>query len=258
MEKEILLLYTEFEMNEKSFRLYLLQVRGLKESSVKHYFDAIRKIETFFPSFDMYNITSLYEIDSFYDLELLKTRLKNNPDFVALDERGNRMYSAGLNRFIEFATSIGFSSYENVLSLIDTPREIPRSMIASSSMLPRRDRIIINQVISNSHYRCEIEHTHSTFISKATHNQYMEGHHIIPLKVQDAVSTSLDVYANIISLCPVCHRFLHYGLKEEKKGVLENIYRQRGERLHNSGIMLEKGEFFDLIEYGEERRALVK
>ncbi len=24
---------------------------------------------------------------------------------------------------------------------------------------------------------------------------------------------SLDVYANIICLCPICHRLLHYGLK---------------------------------------------
>ena len=40
---------------------------------------------------------------------------------------------------------------------------------------------------------------------------------LIPMKKQQTFSTSLDVYANVVCLCPVCHRLLHYGLDDNKK-----------------------------------------
>jgi len=35
----------------------------------------------------------------------------------------------------------------------------------------------------------------------------MEGHHLIPMEYQDRIPhQTLDAQANIISLCPTCHR----------------------------------------------------
>ena len=66
---------------------------------------------------------------------------------------------------------------------------------------------------------------------------------MIPMKKQPDFNTSLDVYANIVCLCPVCHRLMHHGLDDCKKTLLSQIYVARIERLANSGIRLSKDEF---------------
>lgn len=69
------------------------------------------------------------------------------------------------------------------------------------------------------------------------------GHHAIPIKEQGHFDVSLDVYANIICLCPICHRLLHYGVNEDKQKILSKVYHDRAERLAKSGIKLSKEEF---------------
>lgn len=71
----------------------------------------------------------------------------------------------------------------------------------------------------------------------------MEGHHAVPMKEQRRFNVSLDVYANIVCLCPTCHRLLHYGELRKKKEVLEQIYIERDKRLQCSGIVLTRDEF---------------
>jgi 5-methylcytosine-specific restriction protein A len=75
----------------------------------------------------------------------------------------------------------------------------------------------------------------------------MEAHHIIPLHLQENFQYSLDVYANIICLCPLCHRQIHYGVYKERREMLDAIFEQRKERLNNSGILMDKGEFMQMI-----------
>ena len=94
-----------------------------------------------------------------------------------------------------------------------------------------------------AHYMCEMDQNHTTFTSAATGQQYMEGHHAIPIKCQNEFKVSLDVYANIVCLCPICHRLLHYGMDSEKRIVLYKVYNGRADRLAKSGIKLSKEEF---------------
>lgn len=75
----------------------------------------------------------------------------------------------------------------------------------------------------------------------------MEGHHAIPMKKQESFDVSLDVYANIICLCPICHRLLHYGEDCDKDNLLNKIYYDRADRLASSGIRLSKEEFVKQI-----------
>ena len=76
----------------------------------------------------------------------------------------------------------------------------------------------------------------------------MEGHHAVPMKEQNNFDVSLDVYANIVCLCPICHRLLHYGKVSQKREVLEQIYIARDDRLQNSGIYLTKDQFLNIAE----------
>lgn len=64
---------------------------------------------------------------------------------------------------------------------------------------------------------------------------------------KDKFINSLDVYANVICLCPTCHRLLHYGVESEKKNVIDKIYYDRADRLAVCGIKIGKKEFESLI-----------
>ena len=104
------------------------------------------------------------------------------------------------------------------------------------------------QALEFAQYKCEVDSGHITFIAAATMKPYMEGHHAVPMKEQNNFDVSLDVYANIVCLCPICHRLLHYGKVSQKREVLEQIYIARDDRLQNSGIYLTKDQFLNIAE----------
>lgn len=70
---------------------------------------------------------------------------------------------------------------------------------------------------------------------------------IIPMRFQPEFKTSIDVYSNVICLCPICHRLLHYGADREKIYAAEKIFDFRNERLSKSGIDITKTDFIRLI-----------
>lgn len=66
----------------------------------------------------------------------------------------------------------------------------------------------------------------------------MEGHHLIPLKQEDNFSFSLDIEANIVALCPHCHKLLHHGKKEDIRPLLNLLFQKRKQALADKGIQL--------------------
>jgi 5-methylcytosine-specific restriction protein A len=111
----------------------------------------------------------------------------------------------------------------------------------------RRSGILRTQTIELSDYQCEFDHDHKTFIAESTSRPYMEAHHIIPLQHQEKFGNSLDVYANLISLCPICHRKIHFGLRDERRSMVDELYEKRKERLVNCGLIMGKEEFENLL-----------
>ena len=235
-------------MQQDYFGLYLIRVRKLTDSSVKHYFEALKKISLILLETGILESGSIYDIDTVSELDFIKHSLLKNPEFVALDERGNRMYSAGLNRYIEFAEGKAFLMHPESLALIDHPCSVHQPNTIKEHQMQRRDRIIIKQVFESVNYTCEINSSHQTFISQNFQKPYVEGHHVIPISLQENFSYSLDIHANIIALCPTCHRFLHYGLENEKKKKILKVYDNRKERLQDSRIKIGCFEFLELLE----------
>ncbi|RKO81204.1 hypothetical protein C5E04_10370 [Pectobacterium parmentieri] len=92
-----------------------------------------------------------------------------------------------------------------------------------------RSALIARQALEKANYQCEYEIFHETFISPITKLDFMEAHHLIPLSVQKDFSTSLDHIYNIFSLCPNCHRKIHFGSVKDKEEILERLYRSREE-----------------------------
>jgi 5-methylcytosine-specific restriction protein A len=86
-----------------------------------------------------------------------------------------------------------------------------------------------------------------TFIARSTGQAYMEGHHLIPMKYQSQFDCGIDVYANVVCLCPTCHRLLHFGRDTERRHAVEQLFDLRSERLIHSGIDLSKKDFLELV-----------
>ena len=235
-------------MLNEYFDKYLLSIRKVSPCSVKHYGNALRTISRYLIQQGKVK-DSIFEIDSISELLSMRELLKTIPEFVTLDTTGNRMYTAGLNRYIEFASSASAFSTPAEIAKLDSPMHIAaKEKIRKSTLAYSRDRIIIHQALVSVQYCCEINKKHKTFIAEATNENFIEGHHIIPMRLQKRFAYSLDVYANILGVCPNCHRMLHYGTLSDRRYVLSSIFDSRAERLNLSGINLGRNEFFSLVE----------
>lgn len=225
---------------------YLKKIRKVSDSTIKHYQQAMRYISKFLVEKEKIK-QSIYEIQNLDELVIIKEYLYSEPEFIELDTRGHRMYSAGVNNYFKFANGKGFENIHQQIGVMDI--EIPatnKQLLVVDTW--RRSSIIKMQSIESAGYECEVNPTHVTFTAKSTGMPYMEGHHALPMKCQDRFKSSLDIYANIVCLCPTCHRLLHYGIASEKANVIDKIYYDRADRLAASGIKVGKNEFENLME----------
>jgi 5-methylcytosine-specific restriction protein A len=220
---------------------YLKEIRKVSDSTVNHYKDALKYISKYLVKKGMVS-ESVYEIQDIGELKIIRAYLYSDSDFIALDKRGHQMYSASLNNYYKFAEGEGFSNIYRQIEVMDT--EIPVSKKIEKKVKNwGRSSIIKLQSIEAAGFQCEMNMEHKTFTAKSTGESYMEGHHAIPMKAQEKFQCSLDVYANIVCLCPICHRLLHYGVETEKEAVLNKIYYDRSERLAKSGIKVSRNDF---------------
>lgn len=98
---------------------------------------------------------------------------------------------------------------------------------------PRNKEVSLN-AIKIAMFTCEADATHESFIRKNTDTKYMEPHHLIPMSYSDQFPYSLDVEANIVSLCSNCHNLIHYG--EDRYTLLKQLYDMRKESLESAGL----------------------
>lgn len=109
-----------------------------------------------------------------------------------------------------------------------------------------RDPDIAYTALDNANFLCENDFNHITFISQSTSKQFVEAHHLVPMRNQDQFDVSLDVPENIISLCPNCHRAFHNSTKEVKKELIKNFYNRRIELLKSRDINITINELIEL------------
>ena len=235
---------------EVSFGRYLSEVLGLR--SAGHYLTSVRTAARYLREKGL--ITGeLFEVESLSKLRELRDVLYADAAFKDQNAIGNNMYSVGLNHFVDFlglevsgdaAADQKVLTNDDLVKLdvpIDKPARAPKVVYGWN-----RDRVIIEQVLKADKYQCEIDVNHKTFIMQQNDKPYLEGHHLIRMEHQNRFAKSLDVYANIIGLCPNCHRQLHLGKYAEIRAIISPIYDLRAERLAKSGLELSKDEFLAL------------
>ena len=137
----------------------------------------------------------------------------------------------------------GYSEEELEKLYIEREKEKPKLRESKKKRYTTDIRLKVtrNQM---SHYQCEIDHSHKTFVSRSDVNNYVECHHLIPMMAQEEfLPIYLDSLFNLISLCPICHAQFHYGNKHEVESIFWRAYDIRKEELEKVGITK------DIMEY---------
>jgi hypothetical protein len=126
------------------------------------------------------------------------------------------------------------NSFNKVPKFKDEPEERPEQIDSSYGKVYKIDPAKSRRAIIDANYTCEADIKHESFIRKNSDTKYTEAHHLIPRSQQKDFEKSLDVPANIISLCSDCHNCLHYG--NDPDGILKKLYDERIDRLKATGL----------------------
>ncbi len=122
----------------------------------------------------------------------------------------------------------------------------PTITVGSIAKRYSKNPIIGKIAIQNVKYKCEHNESHSTFTSNTTNMPFMEAHHLIPICYQEEMwqrfSVNIDCIENIVSLCPSCHRAIHYAIKSEKVEIIKKAYSEKINGLRSIDINLSLDE----------------
>lgn len=110
----------------------------------------------------------------------------------------------------------------------------------------QRNPSVAATALNLANFKCEIDARHQTFISMAKNKPYVEAHHLIPFSNQGFFEFSLDVTANIVALCPNCHRLLHHGRKSDKDKKIKTLFAKRKDSLIEKEIKITEAQLLNL------------
>jgi predicted HNH restriction endonuclease len=106
----------------------------------------------------------------------------------------------------------------------------------------KRDYRIAKTALKNANGECAyakaINKKHITFSTDKVDN-YLEAHHLIPMKAQSDFEVNLDRIENVIALCPNCHSAIHYGTLKTKEQMIEELYNMNISELEKANINID-------------------
>lgn len=124
---------------------------------------------------------------------------------------------------------------EDKIIYIPVPEDKRPENNVNGRKVPNRSRDKAKKALIRADFKCEVDENHKLFLRKSQQVNYTEPHHLIPLKYDKLFSKSLDVEANIVSLCSYCHNLIHYGADAEI--VIRKLWEDRKKELEAAGIL---------------------
>ncbi|MDG5470529.1 HNH endonuclease signature motif containing protein [Jeotgalibacillus sp. ET6] len=97
---------------------------------------------------------------------------------------------------------------------------------------------VTKRALIKANYLCEYDSSHITFINETSGQNYVEGHHLIPLSFEDNFEHSIDISQNIVALCPNCHRKIHNASFTVKSEMIEKFLSDRIEILKKRSVVV--------------------
>lgn len=157
-----------------------------------------------------------------------------------------------LNSYLSKSTVVDDNSFQLEIQAIDesacskigdNSKVKPNYSTGKGSLGIVKNATVSKQALIVANYKCAGNHDHTTF-ETAKGKPYMEGHHLIPCTYSNAKfywenqGINIDCQANIVCLCPTCHRLIHYGADDVKRTLIEILYKGTKDKLKNIGIEL--------------------
>ncbi|SJZ84211.1 HNH endonuclease [Pilibacter termitis] len=238
--------------NKENFSYYLKK-RGLAESTIRK--NAVQAHNRIFNELGIsfYELEDLSSIQTLYkDVKVLEGLMEKNP---------NRFYSSAVANYLKFVASFSereiFSTemvYEQEVEVVEIkeetieikPVKVSREVILNGRKTYYRNPKIAKMALNYHDFSCQIDKHHKTFISKATQRNYVEAHHLIPISYQGLFDYGIDTVSNILSLCPNCHRKIHFSTANEQKEMLHFLFQKQVTDLLNTGIEITEKELYEL------------
>lgn len=181
-------------------------------------------------------------------------RLTKLPHFMEFNQTSNRFYSATFAAFKRYIKTVTEGSIEDQIDqaindylqkalinidedkLVKKPTKRKNKQKIKDTYTYPRSELEMIKAKKNSDWRCEISSSHETFINEQLNKPFVEGHHLIPMFVQDQFEYTIDFADNIVTLCPNCHRKIHFGLPKAKFEMIQLLYEKRKELYPKYGI----------------------
>ena len=119
-------------------------------------------------------------------------------------------------------TYISVMSYEEMFFNDNTT--IENTLKNNIRKYTKRNSALIKLALEKYNYTCFCDNNHITFRTKNNIPNFVEGHHIIPVSLQDSFeNVNLDDEDNIVPLCPNCHRLIHFAIFDQKEKLLRKF-----------------------------------
>lgn len=132
----------------------------------------------------------------------------------------------------------------------DTPKEKDAKLHYTVTR-HKRSAALAAREIQKAHHTCQFDSEHKTFRAGSTGSDYVEVHHLVPVAASAEFENSLDVSANLVVLCPLCHRAIHYGDRETKRKLLDHFFADRENRLKDAGIDITKEDLYRIYQVSD-------
>ncbi|MGD9909454.1 MAG: HNH endonuclease [Candidatus Izemoplasmatales bacterium] len=239
--ERLFLLNNDFISNSQLSKDYVFENPSLAISTLMGHMETGNQA---FVTMDNIELGSYLETDSIsaYEqhtklatlLETINQSRTNNDAQVKLIDEDDNAGSISTNDIVSITT------VEPEYIPLIKPEKIFGDKVAYKRKIEKAKKCIIF-----SNFKCDLDNDHVSFTSK-NDKPYMEAHHLVPLSTQDYFDNSLDVDANIVCLCPNCHRKLHYG--KDIQFDLKKLYDSRVEYLNKSGIHISFDELYELYQ----------
>jgi len=196
------LLLENREIDSNFITMSLVHIKSIGDLDRYMVSHKLTDIKSYTESSTKYKKFNTWVINSLVDLEILE--LKNRKISIAKDvlEHIKLLYNG-----IEYVDMF----FDNISC--DLNEKVAEKRV-------KRDQSLIQDAKKRDKFMCGVNNEHVTFISKG--NNYVEGHHIIPMYQQKNYTFKLDNLDNIISLCPNCHREIHSA--DNKTEILNRLY----------------------------------
>jgi len=184
-----------------------------------------------------------------YLMEVIKSKSKIDYDSVNQLINGNHVdynYEIYDDAQLEQVVAEIIESDEESISTDDDPHPVdkPEYIFENSKKKFKRNGMVAYKALKRANFSCEIDSEHPSFIRRKTKKNYTEPHHLIPMEFQDQFEHSIDVVANIVSLCSNCHNHIHYG--EGSTELIMKLLQNRKKDLALSGIDISLEDLLNL------------